>query len=150
MFNTSMKRKRIQQEFKLPSRTEQSYKDECDIEFIISNFVKTGIDPREGRKMSFVDCTQVKDFNDAQNLIAETKSMFYSLPPEIRDEFQTVDGYLEYVSNPANLKDCYERGIIDPDSVDEKDIYPEKFVEPSTPVVETPVVETPVKEATSE
>lgn len=150
MFNTSRKRKIVQQDFKLPSKTEQSYKDECNIDFIISNFVKTGIDPREGRQMSYVDCTQVKDFQSAQNLIAETKSMYYALPSEIRDEFKTVDKYLEYVSNPENLKDCYERGIIDPSSVDEKDVYPEKFVQPSTPVVETPVVETPVKEATTE
>ena len=66
-----------------PSLTEQCYKDECSIDYIINTIAKTGIDPREGSMMSYQDCTTVKSFEDAQNLVAETKSMFYSLPPAI-------------------------------------------------------------------
>lgn len=138
-FKTLYDYEQVSISFEQPSLTEQSYKDECDIDFIISNFVKTGIDPREGRKMSYVDCTQVKDFQAAQQLVADTKSMFYSLPAEVRDEFQTVGGYLEYVSNPENLKDCYERDLIDKTTVDEKDVYPEKYQQSSTSDVTAPV-----------
>lgn len=148
-FFTPFERKRVSMSFSQPSLTEQSYKDECDIDFIISNFVKTGIDPNEGKKMSFVDCTQVKDFQDAQNIVAETKSMFHSLPAVVRDEFGTVENYLEYVSNPQNLKDCYERELIDPSSVDVKDVYPEKYIE-QPKVVESPVVEPSVVPPTTE
>lgn len=123
-------RKRLQVSFEQPSKTEQVYKDECSIDFIISNYVKTGIDPREGRKMSYVDCTKVSDFQTAQQLVADTKTMFYSLPAEVRDEFKTIDNYLGYVSDPANLKDCYERNLIDQSTVDRKDIYPDEWIPP--------------------
>ena len=137
--------------FNEPSLTEQCYKDECSIDFIVANYVKTGIDPNEGKKMSYIDCTTVQDFESAQNLIAETKSMFYDLPATIRDEFQTIDNYLEYVSNPANLKDSYERNLIDQSSVDLKDVYPERYSSSpelqetlqTTTVVEDPVSPTP-------
>lgn len=124
-FTTQFSRNVVSKKFKKPSKTEQCYKDECNIDFIISNFVRTGQDPTQGKQMSYVDCTQVKDFQAAQELVAATKSMFYSLPSQVRDEFKTVDNYLEYVSNPKNLKDCYERNLIDRSTVDEFDVYPE-------------------------
>ena len=142
--------------FEQPSLTEQSYKDECSIDFIIDNFVKTGIDPTDGRSMNYVDCTSVQDFQSAQNLVADTKSIFYALPSAVRDEFKTVDNYLSYVSNPANLRDSYERNLIDRSTVDLKDVYPEQYVNTSVSSVSTlesspsvPSSETPVTQPSS-
>lgn len=108
-----------------PSLTEQIYKDECDIDFIIKNFVKTGELPQS--TMSFVDCTTVQDFQDAQYLVAECKSNFEQLPAVERDRFKTVENYLSFISDPKNLKESYEKGYIDRNTVDLKDVYPEQY-----------------------
>lgn len=128
------------------SLTDQSFKQECDIGFIIENFVKTGQLPESS--MSFVDCTTVQKFEDAMQIVAEAKSNFEQLPSSIRDEFKTVTNYLSYISDPANLKDSYERGLIDKTSVNLEDVYPELYQptvqEPIVPDVVTPVVPEPV------
>lgn len=124
------------------SLTDQSFKQECDIGFIIENFVKTGELPESS--MSFVDCTTVQKFEDAMQLVAEAKSNFEQLPSSIRDEFKTVTNYLSYIADPANLKDSYERGLIDRSSVSLEDVYPELYQptiqEPVVPDVVNPVV----------
>lgn len=150
-------RKRVSVGFTQPSLTEQDKKNECDINYIINNFVKTGINPTAGRQMSYVDCTSVPKFEEAQLIVANTLSMFEALPANERDNFGTVQKYLEYVSNPDNLKDCYERGLIDKDSVDIKDVYPEMFeqtsVVPQSPIQDSsanvPEVQNPVSEPPS-
>lgn len=133
---------RHQVKFEGISLTDQSFKQECDIGFIIENFVKTGTAPDSS--MSFVDCTTVQKFEDAMQIVAEAKSNFEQLPSSIRDEFKTVTNYLSYISNPANLKDSYERGLIDRSTVNLEAVYPELYhptiQEPIVPDVVNPVV----------
>lgn len=126
MFNTQYNQsKRYSKIFTKPSLTDQSFKDECNIDFIISNFVRTGQVPESS--MNFIDCTTVQQFEEAQMLVAEAKSNFEQLPAKVRSEFKNVQGYLEYISNPANLKDSYERGFIDRGSVSLFDVYPDVY-----------------------
>lgn len=132
-YNYEKERKDVGLRFTQPSMTEQEYKDECDVNFIIKNFVKTGELP--DMTMQYGDMTTVQDYQDALYTIAEAKSNFYALPSAVRDEFKTVDKYLEYVSDPTHLKDCYERNLIDKNSIDLRDVYPERFVE--TPLNDT-------------
>ena len=86
-----------------PSLTDQSFKQDCDIGFIIENFVRTGELPQS--TMSYVDCTTVPMYEEAMQIVAEANSNFEQLPAKIRDEFKTVSNYLEYISNPDNLLD---------------------------------------------
>lgn len=120
-------------DFAKPSLTDSSFKDECDIHFILNNFVRTGKLPNEGQQLVYGDSPSADAYMDAQMLVAECKSSFEALPSKIRDEFQTVNNYLSYISDPNNLKDAYERELIDRDTVDLKDVYPEQYkvVEPS-------------------
>lgn len=118
-----------------PSLTDQSFKHECDIGFIIENYAKMG-KSFDNSNLNYYDCTSVKDFQEAQLIVAEAKSNFEQLPSKDRDRFKTVENYLEFVSNQANLKESYEKGYIDRGSVDIADVYPERYK-----VVETPVNE---------
>lgn len=119
------KNERVSIKFENPSLTDQSFKQECDIGFIIENFVKTGTQPDS--TMNFMDCTTVKSYEESMQLVAEANSNFENLPAKIRDEFKTVTNYLAYISDVKNLKDSYERGLIDRGSVDLADVYPEQY-----------------------
>lgn len=111
------KAKKVTQDFYEQSLTDQSCKDECDIGFIIENFVRTGQMPSQPQ-MNYTDCTTVQSFEEASMLVAQCKTDFELLPAVERDKFKTVQGWLEYCSNSDNLKDCIEKGYISKESVD--------------------------------
>lgn len=126
-----------------PSLTDESFKDECDISLIIERFKIHKIPPRTV-DIAYGYSPTVEDIQHAQMLLAETKTNFEGLPSKIRDEFgNNVENYLAYISDKANLRDCYERGLIDRSSVSIEMVYPERFQTQNLPSgdVQTPSVE---------
>lgn len=110
-----------------PSLTDESFKQECDIDFIISNFVQRGIEPPEHQVQYGKQFTSA-DFEKSLATITECKSAFECLPAIEKEKFNnSVTNFLDFVSNPANLKVSYEKGYIDPQSVNIEDVYPERF-----------------------
>lgn len=132
----------ITKTFKNPSLTDQQFKQECDIGFIVEQYAKLG-KTFDQSNMSYIDCTSVQDYQDAMYTVSNAKSNFESLPSKDRDRFKTVENYLEFISNVANLKECYEKGYIDRGSVSLEDVYPEKFkvtpIEDKTVIDDAPV-----------
>lgn len=132
-FKTCYERnKRYFQDFNEPSLVDRSFDVECDLHYILNNFMRNGgtLDRLKDRqnKLQYGISPDDDSFEKANLLVSEYKSQFNDLPAVIRREFNdSVSVYLAYVSNPDNLKDCYERQLIDPNSVDIKDVYPEKF-----------------------
>lgn len=108
---------RVKFEFTYPSQLEDA-KQECDLSFIIENYVKTGMLPT--KQASYIDCTTVPMYEEAMQIVAEANSNFEALPAKIRDEFKTVENYLNYVSDEKNLSDCINRGLIDKATVSEE------------------------------
>lgn len=110
-----------------PSLTDESYKQECDIDFIISNFVQRGIEPPE-HQVDYGKQYTSEDFIKSMEMVAEVKSAYECLPAIEKERFNnSVTNYLDFISDPKNLKESYEKGYINPDSVDVSDIYPDRF-----------------------
>lgn len=70
-----------------PSMTEQHHKKACDINTIMAKYRKTGlIDHMSTHQPTYGDVTGA-DFETAQKLVAEQKSIFQDLPAAVRAEF---------------------------------------------------------------
>ena len=123
----------------LPSLTEQQYKNECDLNLLIKAYQKSGV-PLPAPVMNCMDCTTVMQFETAKQVIADAESSFECLPSNIRDEFKTVQNYLQYISDEKNIKDVYERGLADVNSIPLDKVYPERYQILPDPV-KTDVVE---------
>lgn len=118
-----------------PSLTDESFADECNISLMIERYKVSKIPPRTVN-VSYGYSPSPDDFQNAQYLMAEVKTNFESLPSKIREEFgYDVQKYLAYIGDRDNLKDCYERGLVDPSSVKLEEIYPERY---QTAVPEAP------------
>lgn len=97
------------------NRTKQEFKDECDINNLMSKYLKTGVldwvnknEPKYGEISGL-------DFRQAQELIAEGATMFHELPASIRDTFQNDPSeFLEFASNPANKQEMAAMGLLSP------------------------------------
>lgn len=92
---------RIQKRFVLPSRTQQSFKDETNINNIMAKYQKTGLlDHVNEHGASYGDQPTAESFHDAMNLVAGTNSLFEALPSSARDLFENDPSlFLEYVSD---------------------------------------------------
>lgn len=106
-------------EFKEPSMTDQSFKDECDMGKLIDRYNKTGFfyNPlaahgQKPRQPMFEDFADVPTFQDAQEVISRSQAQFEALPAKIRDFFDNDPALmLAFVHNPANRDKCVELGI---------------------------------------
>lgn len=98
-----------------PSRTKQAFRDECDINKILSRYAQTGqIDHLNNRLAQFVDAPDI-DFQSAQNLVVNANQMFEKIPAKIRAKFSHDPGkFLEFALNPANAPQLASMGLIDP------------------------------------
>ena len=96
-----------------PSCTEQSHKDECDINRILHDYTRTGFMQHARQHAGQYDDVSAVDYETALNTVAQTKSMFESLPSAIRQEFdQNVSKFLDFVQDPSNAPELAERGIL--------------------------------------
>jgi phage internal scaffolding protein len=94
-------------------KTEQSHKDQCDVNNIMKKYDKQGIITHVSKfEAEFGDLTGA-DFKKAMDLIAGSKSQFEGLPSEIRNRFKNNPGnLLEFMENPDNRAEAIELGLI--------------------------------------
>jgi len=92
---------RVTKAFKLPSRTQQSFKDETDINNIMRKYQKTGlIDHVNEHGATYGDQPYADDYHSAMNLVADTNSMFEELPSSVRADFDNDPSkFLDYVAD---------------------------------------------------
>lgn len=99
-----------------PSRTKQSFSEECDINNIMKKFEKTGIiDHARKYEGNYGDFTGAVDYHTAMNIVREADEMFQSIPATIRKRFDNdPQKFLEYVDNPENEDEMREMGLLPP------------------------------------
>jgi phage internal scaffolding protein len=101
-----------------PSRTQQQFAEEADINNIIARYERTGIlvDPlidRRGQPM-YGDFSNIDSYFEAQLKVAQAKQLFEALPAKIRDRFGGDAGkLLAFVEDPENREEAIELGLIE-------------------------------------
>lgn len=100
--------------FPCPSVTKQSFKDECDINTLVSRWQKSG---QVGSSFNatpgdFRDVSNVPDYHTALNMVIEAQRMFDALPSNVRDRFQNDPGaFLSFMDDPRNVDEAVSLGL---------------------------------------
>ena len=102
--------------FDQPSQTLQSFKDDADINCIISRFENTGVlvDPTVpvSRTPPFGDYSDMPDYQTAQNVIVAANNAFYALSSKIRERFgNDPAAYFQFVQSLKEGSDDYAEAI---------------------------------------
>lgn len=120
--------------------TEQSHKQECDMNYILKDYARTGFIKHANQNAGKYDDVTSVDFQTAMNTVANVKSMFEGLPSEVRAEFShNPSNFLDYVQNPANTKVLADRGIlVGNDGVDISGAYTASPTQSSLNATEVP------------
>lgn len=112
----------------VPSITQQQFKDEADINYIVSMYDSSGVMPTfhgDGQPAQPVFCDFASLPDNAQemyNRMIEAKNNFDNLPLEVRKRFNyNPAAFLEFADNPENLDELVAMGlatktVIEPDN----------------------------------
>lgn len=96
-----------------PTRTQQQFKEEVDINTIARNFGMTGRLPEGVRMPTFGDFTEVEDYQTALNAARWAHHSFMQMPGEVRLRFQNdPQQFLEFCSNGANREEAIKLGLV--------------------------------------
>lgn len=116
MFANSRSRGRVQKVFNEPTRTKQSFRDECDVNNIMYKFGAARILGHYGQfKGEYGDFLDVQDYQTSMNQIIQAQDMFMSLPSKLRARFENDPSqFLAFVSNPDNRDEMKSLGLLKP------------------------------------
>ncbi len=115
-----------------PGRTKASFLEECDINFIMNKWKRTGeIPPSNPRAPHYGDFSNVDDYLQAQTRIAEADQAFAALPSWVRQRFQNSPAELiAFLENPDNQDEADKLGLTNPPPP-EAETPPEDSPEPT-------------------
>ena len=93
------------------SKTQQHFKNECDINTIMSKYMRTGTVPVTRLPPQYVD-NNVTSYQEAMQLVMDANDRFDELPSQLRKRFQNDPAqFLEFVENPENAAEAVELGL---------------------------------------
>lgn len=110
------KRFRVIQPAGGPSKTKQSFKDECDINTVLRKWRKTGIttNVQLGTPV-YEDFSYAASYYESVNAVRRAEILFDSLPARVRARVHNDPGELiAFVENPDNAEELVELGLLDP------------------------------------
>ncbi len=96
-----------------PSMTEQAHKDDVDIHVIMKKFKQTGIITHvNAAQGTYMDYSNNLDYHEAQNIIADAKSLFETVPAHIRKDFQNdPQQFINFMQDPTKTKEIEAYGL---------------------------------------
>jgi len=93
-------------------RTQQQFKEECDIRTIVKRFGLTGKVPVGFRMPESGDFTGAGDFHASMNYISAAKQEFLKVPQEIRRRFdEDPMRFVAWLEDPASREEATKLGF---------------------------------------
>lgn len=96
-----------------PSRAQQHFRDETDINVMVARFQRTGIPEAPPAFPDVQDFTESHDFRSAMDVIVQARHAFDSVPSKVRDRFMNDPGLLlDFLSDPDNRDEAVRLGLV--------------------------------------
>jgi hypothetical protein len=130
-----------------PGLTRQSDLESCDINNIVSRFLKTGELPSSVRQPQFMDCSGV-DFQSFQNRICDANSAFWDQPWS--SNFSSIDEFHAFMDSVTNgdaraIELAEKYGMLKPADTSGAEAKPETSASNSAAKPAMPANESPAK-----
>ena len=99
--------------FAKPSRTQQSFQSECDINNILRQFNVTGQLPVGSVQPQYGDFSGITDYQSALNAVMAAQDSFLQLPAKVRAKFDNDPAlFVEFASDEANKDEMKALGLL--------------------------------------
>lgn len=95
--------------------TMQGFREECDINTIVTRFGLTGEIPGDFRMPVSGDFTGVSDFHSAMNLVRAAEEAFMTVPADIRARFaHDPAALMAFLDDDSNRAEALKLGLLQP------------------------------------
>jgi len=95
------------------SRTQQHFRDECDINTILTKFNVTGVLPENPLPPRYGDFSDIGDYHSALNAVRLAATEFALLPAALRARFDNDPAsLLDFLAVEANRSEAIDLGLI--------------------------------------
>lgn len=134
----SRTRVRLQKIFTEPTRTKQSFGNECNINTIMRRYYKTGvIEHLRHDSPRYLDLSNATDYLDAILTVQAAEDAFMELPALVREHFANDPAvYLAAFHDPDRRPELQELGLVLPEAPEPA--VPVPSPEPAEPVPDKP------------
>ncbi len=123
--------------------TKQSFKDECDINFIMNKWQRTGQIPDSAvgtMRPRYGDFTNPNDYMEACNRVLDANEAFASLPAFLRDRFANEPANLiAFLGDADNQEEAIKLGLAQPPTPEGDPPVVDDQVNPPIPENPTPI-----------
>lgn len=89
-------------------RTKQEFAEECDINNILAKFRKTGVVTHLAKHAPRYGDATLTSYEEAMLTVAEANTMWEECPSHIRQEFGSIEQFLQWQEN-ATIEDIKEK-----------------------------------------
>lgn len=114
-----------------PGETQQSFREECDINTIIYRFGLAGELPVGLRAPTYGDFTGVNDYQSALNAVIAADEAFMEMPANVRARFNnSAAAFVEFCSDDKNRDEAVKLGLVLPQA--------QELVQASVPAKQDP------------
>lgn len=106
-----------------PSRTQQQFKEECDVNNILRNYVNTGVlTYMSAVAPEFGDFSQMpEDYGEALALIAKSEEQFGMLPADVRERFDNKPvNLVNFLQDEKNREEAIKLGLLNKPKVEDE------------------------------
>lgn len=99
-------------------RTKQSFKDQCDINKIIRQYVRSGVVQHLSDSLGgYGDVSEIGDYREALHRVMEAERVFGALPADIRAHFgNDPAALLDAYTDPSRVGELRELGLLAPEA----------------------------------
>ena len=99
--------------FRKPSRTQQHFRAECDINTILERFNITGQLPSGSVQPQYGDFSGITDYQSALNAVMAAQDSFLELPAKVRARFDNDPAlFVDFASDEANRDELKAMGLL--------------------------------------
>lgn len=115
---------RVQTRINETDKTDQSFKEDADVNNILSKWAKQGTIPNFTPGV-YADVSELGNFQTAMESVTKAQDDFNNLPAELRERFnQSPTALVNFLKNPNNREEAQKLGLIP---------TPKKITAPGTP-----------------
>lgn len=116
LVSSMVPRRRVQTEFTGESLTEQAHASECNINAIMSRFMKSGQITHLNHRQPHYGYAPANDFRESIEIVKTAEEGFDALPADFKEKFGDPAGMLEFFENPDNLSEMADMGFLTPEA----------------------------------
>lgn len=127
--------KRVVTHNAMPSKTDQSFKKDCDVNHIMDKYTKTGhLTHMQQKQGMYADVSMIEDLGQAYNDVQRAEEAFESLPSKLRNKFDNDPvKFVEFMQDPKNMDEAIREHLM-PDLKEEELAHaPKQKKEPEAP-----------------